>query len=352
MSNGNQSLLYGLRLVSESGEQLQPHRGRYRSSHRREPFEPASVALAVAVALSVYKLSLFVLPFYTGGDQYYYTLAYNYMPDHSWSASRRFFTNWTGSSEPGYAFLAFMGSRVMPKIIFSALINAALSFVTLLVIRRFNIGLAMAAVASFTMYWLVLLFSAERLSLAFVFLGLAALSGPRLRTIFFITAMLSHFSIVVLFGFAFFGPVEAVINRQRSSRNRQRLRRIATFSAISSVLFIMVGEAATAKLSGYLVGSIGLNLDLIILVGSLLISLLALRTAHFEVTVSFTPIIMAALISDGDRLLMFGFIVLFYYGHRSSLTKYLAVFPGTAYMTYIGLIHLSNIFASGNGFHS
>lgn len=136
---------------------------------------------ASMVGLAAFLLSLQFFPLYTQGDQYFYTLAYDLSAGAPFGDVQETYRLWTGSSEPVFVLIMFLLQLIAGKIVASSIINGLLSAGTYLVCKKLRIPIPLMCLGFCSLYYLVLLFSAERLGLAFTFLAYGALVSGKSR---------------------------------------------------------------------------------------------------------------------------------------------------------------------------
>lgn len=207
-----------------------------------------------ADAIKVMLATLFISPFlylmatlYTGGDQVHYTQVYNLISERALIESYLIYRNNLNSSELGHFFLSWWASGLISKELFGTILNVLLLIYGVLSLTKLTNRSAFLVLSLLLInyYIWVLMFSAERLKVAFIFLfaSLYYYDRMRVKLSFLAMALLSHVSIVLLI-FASFAPT--------LSGNIVRTIRTGRLS-ISTVGYLAVGFSATTLLASQVI---------------------------------------------------------------------------------------------------
>lgn len=302
-----------------------------------------SVLLGIIASL----VSLKFFPLYTEGDQRFYTHAFELSVGGSFDEVRAFHRLWTGSSEPIYPILVYLFQFIGGKTAFSSIVNAFLVASTFLVCRKYRTPRPILALGACSLYFLVLLFPAERLGLAFTFLALGALTTGRKRHLFVMLAILSHFSILILTAFAYSDKLASIIHRT----SKMTTRKIAnTFASISVALLL------TSPLWASLGAKIAVNAQFspkskdLVIISSLTAACLVLSPEKLRVAISLTPMIFGVALVGGFRINMLAFVVALYFLQHHRLARQFLLYPALMWTLYRGFGFIENVLRYGTGF--
>ena len=186
----------------------------------------------IAPLFFVASLSL-TLP-YQQGDQFFYRALYEYLGDADFSEIPFAQIRFTGSAEPLYGILMWLGSNAgIDKDIFIAFVNTffCLAVFNLLLRRSANFLFVVLLFSNY--YFLVLLTSAERLKFSYIILVLAITSSSKIIATFFVlVSPLFHFQSLLTLVASFTGYASHI----RMFRI-VKIRSILIFTLLSSIFF-------------------------------------------------------------------------------------------------------------------
>ncbi|KWQ05489.1 hypothetical protein SE27_09660 [Acinetobacter harbinensis] len=161
---------------------------------------------AIFYSAVVFIVSLFVLPYYIDGDQFYYRDFYKYCFYESLTLSQQFdcYQTTLASSEPGYFILSKLANAFLDKDLYIAIANAILTFIfSILVFKNYKAvwHRHVFLILLLTNYYLIVMFfAAERLKFSFIFLALALLISGNKKLFLFFGAMFIHIQSALLIG--------------------------------------------------------------------------------------------------------------------------------------------------------
>lgn len=309
---------------------------------------------ALFLSLFVFIFSLYVFDYYINGDQKEYHNFYDNCLSNIFSYIENYecYNNMLGSSEPIYFILASIFSIFVSKNVFISFFNALLTFifVKLINIKKENYLLTFFLIFNF--YFLVILFSAERLKFSLFFLFWAIYFFLKNNTldrkilIFTVLACLSHFQVLILIG----GFLLAYY------RNKLTLTNMLFLSTSVLIYIYLFYDLILYKFNSYL--NIDNLLDsflsfvkvgIFIIISFIYIKDLKLKNDIFLVSI---PLLIAAFLLGSDRLVIFGFFIyLFVYIFKQKNINFdIFIFIIVGYYFFKSWGFLNNILEYGNGF--
>jgi hypothetical protein len=166
------------------------------------------VRYTIYLILLLSPISYLFSTLYTEGDQVHYRLVYELISDKTFIESYLIYQRSLNSSEIGHFLLTWIGSRLVEKDLFVTLLNTLLLIYGTLflhkITRRSPLLILFLLLSNY--YIFTLMFSAERLKVAFIFLFIFMYyyENLKLRIPFLFMAILSHVSIIILIASSFF----------------------------------------------------------------------------------------------------------------------------------------------------
>ena len=309
---------------------------------------------AYGLSIIVFILSLYFAPYYSAGDQISYTNYYNSVVGKSIFGAYLLQIKLLSSYEPLYALFVWVFSRVIEKDTFDSLMNLFLCYSAVklflhLGANRFFIFLFVLA----NFYMLVLYFAADRLKLSFLFFFLgfdAFYTKKEIRSVpLFLLSILSHLQILL-----FLFSVVSILLMENGLKiftrlviNLKELLLIISISVFVLVILIFFYEHIINKLEFYLSDSI----TEIFKPSVFLILSLFSSTNKRYVVASFIPLLIAAFIVSGDRIVMMAFLLFLYYSVGERGISRGMVWITALYFTYKSYFFVQSIVLHGNGFY-
>lgn len=305
--------------------------------------------LALVVAAGSYLLSNWLLDLYTAGDQRHYIRMYEAMQRVPFTYFRDVQYNYTGSREPLYGALIWILAPVVEKNVLISIANSALAVSILIFLLRNGAHPAFIILSASNFYLLVLLTSAERLKLAYLFAVLAAILPSAWRGVVLLAALLNHFSILIVF-LALLLP-QKLREAARSFRvgGSEAVKNSLIFASIAlfSVAFSFVyRNALTEKLASYISNDPGGILPATIL----LIVAVFISEDRIRMAAAMTFSVVATFILGPERVNMLSVTIFLYIVVREGKTGNPAVLAIMLYLTYKSIEFLQNVFKFGTGF--
>ena len=125
--------------------------------------------LPIYLGLYAFLLSITVLPYYVGGDQAHYRLAFSSVAESNLIDGFYYYKNSIGSSEPILFFVYYISSHFMSKDVLISIVNGCLGFIGGKLLIEKRVSLALFPLFVFNYYLLILMFAAERLKFSILF---------------------------------------------------------------------------------------------------------------------------------------------------------------------------------------
>lgn len=300
-------------------------------------------------AVFAFVVSYFILPFYSAGDQISFRQVYEMLPNLGFFEGFFYYNSALTAQEPGYFLLIYIFSGFMDKVLLMSLLNAVLGYYLGLWLISKNVPWRIIALLSLNFYLLVLFFSAERLKLGLLFVLMASAYSGVFRYVYLCFAIFSHVQIALLL----VSKLSANIAISVLPLFRRRLRLRLLFSLVGALflvgLLFTLREHILSKMEGYMAFSGGITH----IVKPLIFTVFTLYYAKhrwFEALSMQAPIIFAALIIGGERVVLFSYFVFMLYGLQFRRGSNFGVYLFSTYFFVKGIIFITNIFTYGHGF--
>lgn len=322
-----------------------------RSYDKQNKIERHNKAIALIFALIALFFSLILLPYYTGGDQEHYRLFYNDISNYSFLEGFIAYRGYLGASEPVYYLIVYIFNGLLDKDILIAIINTVFSYYLVRCLLKLNVNLLVVFSILFNFYFIVLLFSAERLkfSMMFFFISLVAESASKKYT-FILLSVLSHLQSLML------------IYVQKVSQIKKSLIKYLSGGKFFKFLLLMCGLAAFViilyVMRNYLIdkyaaysnnAGIANVIKPIIFCG---FSILYYKKKWLDVIAMFLPLILASILVGEERIVIFCYGIFFYFAVQVNRGFNLGIMLTTIYFSYKGIEFVQNIINHGTGFYT
>lgn len=170
-----------------------------------------SIINYMLVAIAAYFFSLYYSHLYIKGDQYFYSNFYEKASSASIDALPYLQFQQTGSAEPLYGILVWIGAGFIHKYYWISLFNSMFVVTLTYILNRRRISPFIFPLIFTNYYLFVLLFSAERLKFA-ILMGLLFIAiDNRWKYMFAVCAPLFHFQIILFAASFISGHASAII---------------------------------------------------------------------------------------------------------------------------------------------
>lgn len=296
--------------------------------------------------------SLIIFPFFQMGDQQYYRLFYKSVEHQSFSdLIYSFYTyrNTLGTSEPGYFLLVFFFSKIIEKDLLFSIINALFTYLVVNWMSIRQVRWFIIVLLLFNFYYIVLLFSAERLKISLVFLIIATHCSFFLKNTLFAFSVLTHTQTsILLISYIYKKNLDLIKKLFIYSKIKDMLLLVLIVFLIS-ITFFMLYEHVQAKLPYYTrpFSLTHATKPLIFLV----LSALYAKKDYRNLILSSSPIIIASLFIGSERLVIFSYAIFLYYALQYHRGLNLGVLLTGFYFLIKSIYFINNIIINGDGFY-
>ncbi len=308
--------------------------------------------IPIIYSIIIFILSVIILDLYQYGDQFHYIKYWEDVVDLSFIEAYKLSFNSLGSAEPVYTILTYFFSGIVEKDIIISTINAILAYSLIVWMLDNKVHNILIPFLLLNFYFLVLLFAAERLKLAFLFILLAENFSKRkvVNKLLLLLALLSHITIAIILIVQYINPLFHFLSSLLNGRILKK--HIYIFPSLLLVIvsfFLFFNQYILAKLDAY-------SLEDLSLIGAFKVSVFIIMAAIYsknrhEVIVASFPIIIAATILGPNRVVMFACFYFMYYGLRYKRGINIGTLIFTLYFLVIGITFINTIVDHGNGFY-
>lgn len=299
----------------------------------------------------VFCFSYFYSSAYQLGDQIFYRRLYLALSDASFAQIPYLQRFHTGSSEPLYGIISWVGAQLsVDKDVYFSVINAMLSFALLRFLQNNSAKTIYIVLTFFNYYLLVLFGAAERLKIAYLFLFISVNIDRRpLQYLYLISAILSHFQTLILIGSKALGAIPTKKFGWKIKRKSFTWMLIGLTISILLLIYLVSHFFSILLLKiGAYSNEYGLfaYLKIVLLI---LISLVFLKQRQ-EIFFVLSATAVAAGILGPDRVNMVAFSLFSYYVVKQKKTGNPIVLAIMTYFAVKGLIFVYGVFLNGTGY--
>lgn len=294
-----------------------------------------------------YFFSLYYSELYMGGDQVAYNALYQTLVETELGDISFAQREYTGSSEPLYGIVAWVGSQLTSKNEWFSIFNAMLLASLLAMLEKRRVSRLLYPLIFTNYYLFVIAFSAERLKFAVMLAFLAYLAPARWKYPVASLSILFHFQ-GLLFGLGLFGrKAKEVFGILVHGRLKTKLLiQIFFIATFLTIIWLTFGKAITLKLSHYVGNNISLQYKFLVFC----ISGLLLARDKMEAFFTYLALGIATIMLGGDRLNMVTFMFTIYYSFAWNRGLNPVTFLLLSYFSWRGLVFLSDIASLGTGY--
>lgn len=298
--------------------------------------------------VSSFVMSLFIFPYYTGGDQFFYINFYENIKEYTFIEGLIFYKSTLGSIEPVYYIIVVLFNFFNKTLLFS-LINGLFGFclATSLLKRNFHPLLLFFTLLNF--YLLVLFFSAERLKISLLFLLLAYLvNNSKTRTFFLFIAVLSHVQTFILILSSYFSIfllsfkknfIEKIMNNKFNSIIIIGLLVVVVFYLKDHIIEKFMAYSANGGMT-----------DILKPIFFMIMTLFYRKNNKFETILIFTPIIIASFFLGEERIVIFSYFIFFYFAMLVRRGFNFGMIIIMIYFSFKGFVFIENVLQYNDGF--
>lgn len=302
--------------------------------------------------LLAFLLSLYIAPFYVNGDQFHYRGMWDscFFGSMSNEAQRHCYSSSIGSSEPIYYYIVRLAQEFFNKDLFISAINGILFYlIAALSLREYQAvwhrHIFLLLVLS-NYYIMVLMFAAERLKFAFLFLLCAAFFSKKLlKGIFALITILTHSQMLILVA-AF---LTQIVLYAKIALYKKIGLLFAGVAGLSATIFVLRNHilAKYESVSGMDETDIGI---MGALKASVFIVFAAISTRRFQPLIFGSPLILSSYVLGSGRIIIMIFFL--YIGYVLSVKKKmdLLMLASLLFCTYKSIDFVKNILTTGSGY--
>jgi len=308
-----------------------------------------SIIHAYIFAGITFILSIYIFPYYISGDQLHYRLFYEEIKNFSIASGFIAYRNYLGASEPVYFFIVYFFSGLIEKDFLFSIINCCFAFFLAKNMLKLRIWIPLLYISLFNFYFIVLLFSAERLKLSLLFFLIAILYKNSFKqyTFLFLTVF-SHFQSLVLVYVEKFNELKTqIVHYFRQGNLFKIFLTIAVVVGFAAVLFFMRGYLQDKLLAYSERGGIENIIKPIIFC---VLAMYYSKEKLLDVFLMFLPLIFSSVIVGEERIVIFCYAIFMYFAIQIKEGRNLGVMLTSMYFIYKGYEFISNIMINGNGF--
>jgi hypothetical protein len=301
--------------------------------------------------LIFYLTSYLLLTYYVEGDQIYYRNFYDSLVDASASDVMPLAASHVSSYEPITAFILWIGAQLgIEKNIYISFLNILLSLGFFLLLKKYKVPIYLYAILFSNFYLIVLMTSAERLKIAYIFLVYAALIPGRIGLMLALASPLAHLSsFIFLFCFSFPKFIEnfKFLFTDFSIKKRNFKFQISIF-LIAIPIFLYLEDSIIYKASEYTTVYSGIvdffNISLIFFIG------IFVTRDRFQMVFSMLPLFGAIFMIGTIRVNMIAVTLFIYILLKEYKLHHPLVILLLFYLSIKSIPFIYNIFIYGNGF--
>lgn len=303
----------------------------------------------ISIFLIIAILSVWILGYYTEGDQEKYILVYDKMNNFSLYEAYSHYYSILSSLEFGHFFIIWIASSLgIDKNFLIAISNGMLAVSFLYYGKKLNASLLVLIPVVFTNYYFLAVYTElERLKFAFLFfiLSLIVIENKKLFYLLSVVALLTHLQFLVFYASFLF---KLVLQQFQKVLMTYKINWSLVIIVVGLVIIILVmGEHLSRKLRYYFQG-----LDYLAFFKAIPFFILALYYSKKkkETTVFFSILSFSILLVGGDRLNIFAYFLFLYYGLQYNRGLNFGVFVTTIYFAIKSISFIGNIFEYGRGY--
>lgn len=306
----------------------------------------------IVISIVFFVFSIIFSNMYYAGDQIAYGYFYNNVSKFSFPDAAIFYKNSLDSQEPVYFFLVYIFSDFFSKDIFFSIINAIFVSSIYLLLRRMDVSKLIICLLGCNFYLYVLLFSAERLKVSFLFLIVGLIVSNKLFSKFLIfLSVFTHVQTLLLVLMTQYKRFDDFLFRMKRLRRgywSDNFTAVILFFMLTCVfIFLMWGHLSHKAIYYYdnMSGFSGVVKPFIFT----LISFPYARNRYQALFAGGTIMLLSVFLGS-ERLVIFSYFVFLYYGlsYKNGLNFW--VILTSAYFSVKGLLFLMSIYHFGDGF--
>ena len=306
--------------------------------------------ILLLIMVMSYLWSYFLLNYYTGGDQEFYVRLYEALKSAKINESLSLTTSHTGGGEPITALILWIGAYFeIEKNIYISILNVILITSLYKICIKYELKPVMVFLVLSNYYLMVLITSAERLKISYIFLFMGVLSTGKIRKIFFLSSPLSHLqNFLLIFSIIFSNQSDKIsLFITKLKIQKQDLMNGVTLIFLGIVFLYYFEERIYAKLGVYLDDGGFEHLYKIII---LMAISTYLTSNKIKFTLAFLPLIVGAIAIGGSRINMIAFTIVIYFLMKERKMDNIIVYLLMMYFSFKSIGFIYNVLVYGDGF--
>ena len=309
--------------------------------------------LSLCIAIVYFFLSIYLLGYYTNGDQLAYTDFYDLSALHLFGIKDLYsvyHSNLT-ASDPIYFLIVYLFAPLVDKIYLIASFNAIFAFLIFYLFLKNRVAPYFIALFLTYFYFIVLLVAAERLKFGFLLLILAAFFTGYKRYLALFLSVLGHFQMLILYVAVYTKKIIDLLG----SLIQGKVGRSALLFAVFSLSFL---GAFLGVFSGRIVQKLASYSTSIDYSGFCKAAIFMFMSAFYakkdksQAICTGTILAVFALFLGGNRIVILSYAVFLCYGLRYRRGYNLGVLLSSLYFSTMSLRFIENIIEYGNGYYS
>ena len=304
-------------------------------------FFKLTVDLLISLALSILVFQL--LELYTEGDRLHYSNYYDAVRDVTAAEAIELGAIYLSAREPVSLLFLSVGSWLeVPYNIYLSLLNFLLVYLLLFLLSKHHVKQLDKFFLLTNSYFFVLLLSAERLKIGYIFLFGLFLAGRWLRGVAAIASFLSHFQMAITLG----SIIVLYLKDFLHSRTASKLLFLC-FVFLFLIVFFSNLDGVISKIVSNYKGFF----DIVGFMKILVISLVGLISVkRVSIAISLFPVGLLALLLGGDRLVMVAYTVLVVFTVASHKTHSKLFRTCNLYFSFKTIFLIYNVVVYNNAF--
>lgn len=288
---------------------------------------------------------------YVKGDQEFYRAFYTQLTHAQFSEIMILQLINTGSAEPLYGILMWIGSNIgIDKDVYIGIFNTVLFCAIFYFLRKNNSSILFASLVLSNYYLVVMLTSAERLKFSYIALTIAALQLPFGRKIWGLISIFFHFQSLILISSKIAGRLSKTTLKRRISRRNLAIFFLGSILSIAALAVFLRAFSGiiTAKLLVY-----ANSAEIFGFLSTLLLMILSvfIFKSKKEVLTSLAICALFSIIVGPERVNMIAVTAFIYFVVTERKTSNPLAIGLMLYFSVKTIDFVQQIFQYGNGYH-
>jgi len=307
--------------------------------------------MAITLAPIVYVLSYYLLSYYTYGDQVWYTKLYQALNGANIDEVLILSYNYVGGQEPISAYILWLGANLdIDKNIYVSLLNVVLIISLFFLLRQYRVKILMIGLFLTNFYIVVLMTSAERLKISYIFLILAMQFADKKRFLFLLSSPFAHLQNIILLSLTVLIYFEDLLKDfifNKVVKKRGVLSLIMIVVVVTAVILYLLDNILN-KASSYIAQDIAITelINLVIL-AAIAFYVSKKRFRIFLIVLPSIPLIMSI---GGTRFNMIAITLIIYLLMEERKLHHPLIYLLMAYFSIKSIPFVNNIILYGDGF--